>query len=74
MSERCPFGWWGAHNFQPRYDLGASKWAPETYFGFDAAKHVEGYRDKTYVQDVCTRCGKVITRDVGSSLTPEAKP
>lgn len=63
MTDNCPSGYFGAHKFQPRFDLGPSTWKPESYVGFRAAEHIEAYREKIYVHDICVRCGKIINRE-----------
>ena len=58
----CPHGWWGSHKFEPRYDLGPADFTPfETFKG--SAHTMEKLRTKTYVRDVCTKCGKTIERE-----------
>lgn len=56
----CPlFGkWFGACKFEPRYSYGPSTWKPEYYLGTQGLAHEEAHRTKTYVHDVCVRCGR----------------
>lgn len=57
------FGKWiGGCRFEPRYDLGASGLKVNGARGYDLEKIAEAYRDKTYVADVCIRCGKQVKR------------
>lgn len=61
--ERCPNSWFGSHKFEPRYDLGE----PDTsrFVSFKAKSTTEffdGLKSKTYVRDVCVKCGKAIDR------------
>ena len=57
----CPNSFFGSHKFEPRYDLGPADFTPfETFKG--SAHTMEKLRTKTYVRDVCTKCGKTIER------------
>ncbi len=69
----CPaafLGIWMGHNFQPRYD--EKKWGPQWLeSGVESGRGVKHEwwgepptKDyaKTYVQDVCVRCGSVVKR------------
>jgi len=63
MNDRCPNSWFGSHKFEPRYDL-----SPANFSGlvgqFNASPAgMEKMRTKTYVRDVCTKCGKTIERE-----------
>ena len=67
MSEACIGKTWlgggHAHRFEARYDVGV----PDTSKCKDLAlmswnDDPAAYRAKTYVHDVCTRCGKIIDR------------
>lgn len=66
MTDRCPNSWFGSHKFEPRYDLGAADLSP--FFGDrvasfkTSADSIESMRAKTYVRDICIRCGKTIER------------
>lgn len=48
MGNDCPNTLFGSHKFKPRYD----KWI---YAETDS-------EEKTYVHDICVRCGKIIKR------------
>jgi hypothetical protein len=58
----CPNSYWGSHKFEARYDLSPanlSQFAGE----FKASEEtIEKFRQKTYVRDICTKCGKTIER------------
>lgn len=76
MSE-CKPSRWGreTHNFVARYDS-LQPIQPEfiapiiagIMFSDDKVDAIENMRSTVYVQDVCTRCGKVVER-----VTPESK-
>jgi hypothetical protein len=58
----CPrAGKWFGCNFEPRYDLSP---ADCSQFGRirGSVDALEPLRAKTYVRDVCTRCGRTIER------------
>lgn len=63
-ARECPrFGKWLGCKFEPRYDLGVPSQALE--FSGSAAGIImlaDALKPKTYVRDVCVRCGKVIAR------------
>ena len=62
-AEYCPHGWFGAHRFEPRYDLGpADVHLFKSISGGGAPAFVEKMRTKVYVRDICTKCGKTIER------------
>jgi hypothetical protein len=54
----------GGCKFEPRYDLGPVQ-IPNgfglNYIGMALGERLEQHRKKTYVHDVCIRCGKAIT-------------
>lgn len=51
-----------ACRFEGRYDVTAAHgWGSIKSYG-DPLPFLEAHRDKTYVRDVCTRCGKTIER------------
>ena len=57
---------YGVHDFQPRYDKGAAvipdrEWKAN---GVDLVEFMETLRPKTYVRDICRKCGKTIEREV----------
>lgn len=60
----CPRAGWlfGACKFSPRYDIGAP--ADTGYSGAAAGVIcvIEASKPKTYVRDVCERCGKAVER------------
>jgi hypothetical protein len=62
----CPrFGkLFGGCKFGPRYDLGAAGGLDGDYRGpaGGVALILEASKPKTYLRDVCERCGKVIER------------
>jgi hypothetical protein len=63
MSERCPNSWFGSHRFEPRYDK-----EPSNAMGVGSIKARDMemldamVTKKTYVRDICVRCGKTIER------------
>jgi hypothetical protein len=60
--EYCPIGWKRAHQFEPRYDESAPDLTRFDSFKMADARALEFLRAKTYVRDVCVRCGKTIER------------
>jgi hypothetical protein len=65
---RCYNSWFGSHKFEPRYDLGPADVSKfESISGGRAVSFMETLRSKTYVHDVCIKCGEVIIRPVGGS-------
>jgi hypothetical protein len=59
----CPNSYWGSHKFEARYDLSpANASAFQTIQGMNVTRFMETLRTKTYVRDVCTKCGKTIER------------
>jgi len=54
MENKCPHTLLGSHKFKPRYD----KWI---YAETDL-------EEKTYVHDICVRCGKIIRRTDKSTI------
>ena len=62
----------GVHKFQPRYDLSEPKipWEQLAEISIGPSA-VDRLRVKTYVRDVCVRCGEVIERD--SEVIPMRK-
>lgn len=61
--DRCPNSWFGAHKFKPRYDLSAPDLSMFTGSFKADNETIEKLRTKTYVRDVCTKCGKTIERE-----------
>lgn len=49
--------------FEPRYDLGPVEAPGMKYNGMDLAMVLDALRSKTYVRDVCVRCGRTIERE-----------
>jgi hypothetical protein len=68
----CPrFGRWiGGCKFSPRYDLGEPHSAYNLSGGTAAALAYinDSLKPKTYVRDVCERCGKTVERDVSGKV------
>lgn len=63
----CITNFWGKPEcrFEPRYDLSAADTpGVESIRGGVATVQawLDGYRAKTYVRDVCVKCGKTIER------------
>jgi len=61
MSDEC-IGWWGkkfGHNYEARFD---SEMPGSFEITRGSLSALEAMREKTYVKDVCTRCGKEILR------------
>ena len=60
---RCPNNWFGVHDYQPRYDV-----EPSNAAGFTSVRHLQSsqmealFTKKTYVRDICVRCGKTVER------------
>jgi hypothetical protein len=60
---RCQNSWFGSHKFEARYDLGPADLAAfQSISGIGTGQFMERLRAKTYVRDVCTKCGKTIER------------
>ena len=49
--------------FEPRYDLSPADMSRLGKVSNAQPEHLDKFRTKTYVHDVCVRCGKVIPRD-----------
>jgi hypothetical protein len=63
VAEICPNGLFGSHKFEARYDLGPTDLSPfQSIRGLFAARFAEAMRSKTYVRDVCVKCGMTIER------------
>lgn len=62
MSDCCPNNWFGMHKFEARYDLGTADLSQFASFKARDPNYFEPFRSKTYVRDVCTKCGKTIER------------
>jgi len=55
--------WIGGCKFEPRYDLGQADFSAFTSLkGHDVVELADKLRKKTYVKDVCVRCGKTVER------------
>ena len=64
-ADACPNGLFGSHKFEPRYDLGPADLSAFVEFKgtFKGTPSLlESMRKKTYVRDVCVKCGKTIER------------
>lgn len=63
MSLECPRRGrlFGCH-FEGRYDLGPAQLNFESLRGEGVGAFLEKFRAKTYVRDVCTRCGRTVER------------
>jgi hypothetical protein len=62
---KCPNAgtWSGRHDFQPRYDRVPPADIPQIKgSGSVALEALELLCKRTYVRDICTRCGKAIER------------
>ena len=59
---RCPNSWFGSHKFEARYDLSPADLSAFANFKARDPSYMEPLRAKTYVRDVCTKCGKTIER------------
>ncbi len=59
--------WFGACNFEPRYDHEPPKRLrfdyDELVFSEEAADIIKQYTKRTYVHEICTTCGKIIERE-----------
>ena len=65
MSDCLRFGkFWNGCRYEARYDIGKPTWVPEEVSGTAAGVAVvmESSRPKTYVRDVCIRCGRTVER------------
>ncbi len=61
-TDRCPNTLFGSHKFEPRYDLGPADLSQFAAFKARTPSYMEPLRTKTYVRDVCIKCGKTIER------------
>lgn len=59
--EKCTS--WLGHKFVARYDLGAPdlSWF-RSFSGYGVNEMIEKMKPKTYVHDVCVRCGQIVER------------
>lgn len=60
--EYCPIGWKRPHEFEPRYDESPSNYNFKNLYYSDVAEVRSLMVLRTYVRDVCVRCGKTIER------------
>lgn len=63
VADPCPRSFMGHHNFQPRYDV-----TPPATLEFQGSSIVgerlaSSLSKRTYVCDVCTRCGAIVKRE-----------
>lgn len=59
------FSWWGCCKFQPRYDIEPmvpAGLSGSKFTGSAATEIIELMVKRTYVRDVCIRCGLTIER------------
>jgi hypothetical protein len=61
-NHRCPNSCWGSHKFEARYDLSPADMSAFANFKARDPSYMEPLRAKTYVRDICTKCGKTIER------------
>lgn len=64
MVEKCTS--WRGHKFEARFDLGPLSIGSGQ--SISNASHnmlmvLDKFRDKTYVHDICVRCGKIVKRE-----------
>ncbi|HIC7209389.1 hypothetical protein [Burkholderia stabilis] len=66
---RCPGNIFGAHRFEPRYDERPNERVSTLFDGLDRAcartarAMIDGNTIRTYVCDVCVRCGAMVKRE-----------
>lgn len=54
---------WKGHNFEARYDVGEPNFSSfKSLRVDDYPTLIEAMKPKTYVHDVCTRCGATVER------------
>lgn len=59
----CPrINAWRGCKFEPRYDLGRCDLSGFSSVTNPSSANLERFRQKTYVRDVCVRCGRTIER------------
>lgn len=64
----CPRrGAWIGCNFEPRYDLSPADISRFESIKGNAAPLLEALRSKTYVHDICVRCGRVVERNAATA-------
>lgn len=64
MSE-CPYkdAWFLPCQFEPRYDIGPVDMSGMANATSIKARDPDIFRRKTYVHDICVRCGVIVKRD-----------
>jgi hypothetical protein len=62
VSEWCPTGWKRPHHFEGRYDEHPTSFSVKNVYYDNLAEVRELMVTRTYVRDVCVRCGKTIER------------
>lgn len=67
--DRCPNGLFGSHRFEARYDLSPPDLSQFSEIMRMSVGFAEKLRRKTYVRDVCTKCGKTIERNHEQSVS-----
>lgn len=55
-----------AHSFEPRYDYGEALGGKGTRPTQEFIALMEASKSKTYVYDICIKCGKVVNRAKGN--------
>ncbi|VBB10645.1 hypothetical protein [Burkholderia stabilis] len=69
MLSHCPGNIFGAHRFEPRYDERPSEPVSTLFDGMvrvsarTAGNMIDGNAIRTYVCDVCVRCGAMVKRE-----------
>lgn len=58
-------------NFKPRYDLSAPHFPRGEFSGRGVG--IDDFKSKTYVGDICVRCGKTVDRNDFKAVAEEAK-
>jgi hypothetical protein len=60
--DACPNSWFGRHKFEARYDIGPPDLSRFVKIDRASEGFFEALKPKTYVRDVCVKCGKTIER------------
>lgn len=58
----CDKRMYSGHKFEPRYDLKMPASFAERLTHAPSGHLVEALKDRTYVHDICVRCGMIRTR------------
>ncbi len=59
--EKCTS--WMGHKFEARYDMGAPDLSRFIKFNTENVREfMESMKPKTYVHDICVRCGQIVER------------